>query len=197
MFTGKKKAAAQAQAQESLEHAQAQTTALQKDVESQNARIQKQQAFLDKLGRRQDAVLDRFEQEVKRLETINAQAASAVHNLNTAKVELKEQVTAQFQQQLVKATRDMEGKLSADLSLVDELSGRLGDFTRELKSSAAVIHQFQDLAKTIEDADFQLKEHAKALENADAEKVKLLKRIDELESMIAKFKRSKQRSPRF
>ena len=197
MFTSRKKAEEQADLHEKVRSSHEKTSVLQADIKAQNQQIQKQQALLEKLAERQVKAVQQFEAEVQSLHDLNTQVSAGVHNLNTAKIELKEQVTTQFQQQLMKATGEMESRLAADLSKVEELSGKLGAFTQQLKASSTIIHQFQDLAATIKDADFQLKEHAKSLEKADQEKVKLLRRIDELESMMAKFKRGTQRPRRF
>ena len=161
---------------------------LQEDVKAQRSRIQEQQDFLDKLSKRHDELMRRFSEELDTLKGTNEQARAEVHNLRTARVELKEDVTERFQQQLTKSVRNMEGKLEADTSKVESLSESLQAVTKELKDARAEIGKFKDLAETVKESDFRLKEHAKALEQADQEKLRLMKRVDELESMMAKMK---------
>jgi chromosome segregation ATPase len=162
---------------------------LQNNLKTQERQIQKQQDFLDQLAKKQNALADAFESELKILQSINKQAHSEVHNLKTAKIELKNSVTNTFNTQLAKAAKHMEETVATDTKHVEELSKKLTIFSNELQKNQATLLQFQDLAKTVKNADFELKSHIQALDKADKEKVHLMKRIDELETNIAKFKR--------
>jgi len=159
------------------------------DLKAQERQIQKQQGFLDKLAVKQNKLAETFEAELKILQSINKQAHSEVHNLKTAKIELKNAVSHNFNTQLAKAAKHMEETITTDTKHVEDLSRKLASFTNDLQKNQATILQFQDLAKTIKQADFELKNHIHALDKSDQEKVKLLKKIDELETTIAKFKR--------
>ena len=165
------------------------TKRLQEDTKAQRSSIQEQQAFLEKLSKKQDDLLGTFSGEIDTLRRTNEQAKVEVHNLKTARVELKDDVVERFQQQLSKSLKAMEGKLEADTGRIDALSESFQAITKELKDARAQIGKFKDLAETIKESDYRLKEHAKALEQADQEKLRLMKRVDELESMMAKMKR--------
>lgn len=165
------------------------TKKLQEDAKAQRSSIQEQQAFLEKVGKKQDDLLTSFTKELDTLRRTNEQAKAEVHNLKTARVELKDDVVEKFQQQLSKSLKTMEGKLEADTSKIDTLSESFQAITKELKEARAQIGKFKDLAETIRESDYRLQEHAKALEQTDKEKVRLMKRVDELESMMAKMKK--------
>ncbi len=165
------------------------TKKLQEDAKAQRSSIQEQQAFLEKLSKKQDDLINAFSGELDTLRRTNEQAKAEVHNLKTTRVELKDDVAERFQQQLSKSLKAMEGKLEADTGRIDALSESFQAITKELKDARAQIGKFKDLAETIKESDYRLKEHAKALEQADQEKLRLMKRVDELESMMAKMKR--------
>ncbi len=189
---GKKQKETQVQVEQTLENASAlieKNKQLHLDLKAQERQIQKQQDFLDQLAKKQNALADVFESELKILQSINKQANAEVHNLKTAKIELKNSVTNSFNTQLAKAAKHMEETVTTDTKHVEELSRKLSSFSQELQKNQAVLLQFQDLANTIKGADFELRSHLQALDKADREKVSLMKKIDELESTIAKFKR--------
>ena len=158
-------------------------------LKAQEAKIQKQQAFLDKSSLENKALQAALKEELAIFKQFNKQTQAELHNLKTLKVEIKENITSNFNQQLTKSLKQIENTVTIDTSKIDELSNKLKEFKEELKAAKATIHQFQAVAKTLEETDFKIKEHAKALQSSDQEKLKLLKRIDELESMMAKFKR--------
>lgn len=196
MLGGKKQKETQVQVEQTLENASAlieKNKQIHLDLKAQERQIQKQQDFLDVLAKKQNALADSFESELKILQSINKQAHAEVHNLKTAKIELKNSVTHNFNTQLAKAAKQMESTIATDTQHVEELSKKLASFAIELQKNQATVLQFQDLAKTIKQADFELKNHIQALDKADKEKVHLMKRIDELEMNIAKFKRGELR----
>lgn len=189
---GKKQKETQVQVEQTLENASAlieKNKQIHLDLKAQERQIQKQQDFLEQLAKKQNALADTFESELKILQSINKQANAEVHNLKTAKIELKNSVTDSFNTQLAKAAKHMEETITTDTRHVEELSKKLSAFANELQKNQAVILQFQDLAKTVKQADFELRSHIQALDKADKEKVSLMKKIDELETNIAKYKR--------
>lgn len=193
---GKKSREKQEQVEQAVENANIlieKNKQLHLDLKGQERQIQKQQDFLENLAKKQNALAESFESELKILQSINKQAHAEVHNLKTAKIELKNSVTHNFNTQLAKAAKQMESTIATDTKHVEELSKKLASFSSELQKNQATVLQFQDLAKTIKQADFELKSHIHALDKADKEKVNLMKRIDELETNIAKFKRGELR----
>lgn len=200
MFNNKKQQEELQEILVELKKLQVKSTDSQKAIKLQEDKIQKQQAFLEKLGAEHKDVLHHMREGVDELHLITKDAQAEVHNLRTTRVEFKDDVTATFKQQLTASLKTMENTLDVDTKKIEEMAEAFSSLKNDLISAKTSIEQFKELAKTIKESDYELKTHIQALEKADNEKVRLLKRIDELEGMIAKFKRGngpRQQGPRF
>lgn len=161
-------------------------------ITASNGQIQKQQAFLEQLATQHKDLQAAFKEELKTLSAASKQLQAEAHNLKTAHIELDRNVADRFKEQLARQLQQLDLSMRIDTARFDELSRQLGEFKRELHEAKTVLAQFQALSKTIHEADFDLKEHAKTLEKADAEKLRLLKRIDDLETMLARMIRGEK-----
>ena len=173
-----------------------QTKELQNDLKAQNRQIQKQQAFLEKIGLEQQRINKDFLDELKTLQQTNKAAQAEVHNLKSAKIELQSTIKEQFAQQTKKSLQSLEENAKVDTKKIEELTKSFHEVAQQLVEAKKTIHQFQDLAKTIKETDYKIKEHAKTLEQANKDKLSLMKKVDELENKLAKFKRPR-RGPMF
>lgn len=147
---------------------------------------------------------------IKHVEELNKQHAILSQEVETTNQKLKEAT-----KQIEKATSEIQVfKPSVETKLINQLTQKMEAelanatnkiyaeangfaqakeiFSKHLKQSKETVEEMEKLRAVIskiDEKDFTLEEYAKQLDKNDREKVKLLKRIDELESMIAKMKR--------
>lgn len=97
------------------------------------------------------------------------------------------QITNKFEIELANATNKIQAEVSGFNNAKEVFSKHL-DQSREVSEA---MKKLQEVVKKLDAKDFALESYAKQLEKNDREKLKLMKRIDSLENMLAKMKRNK------
>lgn len=166
---------------------------LKDQIKQQNKLLKQQQNIITDLTQSQQESVKQMNELLQTFSGHNSSISSEIHNFKANRLELSEGLSSQFKQQLVKSLSEMENTLKTDTAKVDSLSKDLSTLQSSLKEAKAAILRLTDLSKAVKDSDFTLKEHAKALDKGNNEKLRLLKRIDSLESMLAKMKRNRNR----
>lgn len=98
---------------------------------------------------------------------------------------LIEELLYAFKEEMKKQT----GSLDADIKRFNGLKDEVETVSKELNNTTSEIEKFVKISKKIKEADFDLVKHNKNIESGKKEKDELLKRIDYLETLIAKERR--------
>ena len=139
--------------------------------------------------------------------------ATEVQNI---KIELS--AVQQARADVEKSTRSFsEVQKKIERTVHDQLSTAIGESIQRLKLEAEnynalksefvkagssvqklteEIGKFTSISSQIKEADFELAKHAKVLNAADTEKVRLMKEVDDLQRLVGKMRRSSQGSLR-
>lgn len=126
---------------------------------------------------------------VKELETATKTLNKATSELSLFKPKLEKELLTKFTQNIEKELANTTNKIHAEsngFNFAKEV------FTKNIEQSKELmkeIEKLQTISKNIKEKDFTLEKYAKEINNKDQEKLRLLKRIDQLESMLAKMKR--------
>ena len=166
---------------------------LQSTIKSQNTLLLKQQELFATLTKSQQSSVKALEQEVTVLTHHNKEFAKEQHNLRTSRIELETKAISSIRQQLGKAVEHIEHELSLDTTKVEQLIADLAQIQKELKTAKVAIATLSDAAQSVKQADLSVRNYAKELEKGDREKLELMKRIDELEKLLASMKRNTPR----
>ena len=94
-------------------------------------------------------------------------------------------MVAEFGKQL-----DVEtDKLKKDVQSFNEAKSQIQGIVESVQATKAEIDKFIVISKELKTKDFELSNFAREIFKADKEKLELLKRIDYLETLIAKMRR--------
>jgi hypothetical protein len=96
-----------------------------------------------------------------------------------------DKTTTILEQELANATN----KIFAELSGFSSAKESFKDVVKQVKSVEFELVRLQTIAKTIGEQDVSLERYAKELEKNDRQKLELMKRVDDLERLLAKIKR--------
>lgn len=96
-------------------------------------------------------------------------------------------LTEDFRSQLREETRKLDTDVKAFNSLKDELSVLVTKF----RGAEAEIDKFRSIASGISAADFELSRYAREVAKADQEKLRLMQKVDQLERLVSKMRRSR------
>ena len=123
-----------------------------------------------------------FQDAVKDINKITMELAMFKPSLEKS---LLEKSTVKLDQEL----SHMTNKISAQLSGFSQSKESLKDIFRQIKSVEAELVRIKDLGVKICAQDYDLSRYAQELDRSDKQKLELMKRVDELERMLAKLKR--------
>lgn len=113
-----------------------------------------------------------------------------VYDFKLIKADIKSKLVSELTDDFRKHLSEETGKLDVDVKNFNELKEELSRIVTKFKSVEGEIEKFRAIAQEVKAADFQLSRHAKELAAADSEKLKLLQKIDQLENLVSKMRRS-------
>ncbi|MBD3310222.1 hypothetical protein GF351_03305 [Candidatus Woesearchaeota archaeon] len=150
-----------------------------KKLLSQTADIQK--AYASNMKGTCDALMEtgkEFEKELTDLKMLKSRL----------KDRLVDELSADFRKSLAEEAE----RLRTDVRRYNELKQRISALTASFDSLDSEIKKFLAISAKIREGDFELQKHAKKLQEQDKEKLQLMRKIDALERLISKERRSRR-----
>ncbi|MBI2143878.1 hypothetical protein HYU17_01860 [Candidatus Woesearchaeota archaeon] len=114
---------------------------------------------------------------------------TAVAEIKALSSHIQGSVKQKIGEDLMRLTEEVKAKLEGADRLKAEIASVAASVGNELNKIRADATKLSAVTATIKVEDFQLTKFSQQLAAADSEKLRLLKRIDELESIIAKMRR--------
>lgn len=134
------------------------------------------------LKQKQVFYFEEYDKALTTLNDINIRYKKEFENLNLTKNNLTEKV-------LEKLERELKESLKEHFLKLDNEKAKFESLTKEIEILKEEIRRITSLAEKIKSADLELVKHSQELERRDDEKTRLLKRIDDLQSLIGKIRR--------
>ena len=115
-----------------------------------------------------------------------------VFDFKMIKGDVQSRLVADIAEDLRTEIRKECEKLDTDVKKFNQLKDELSSMVAKFRSAESEIDKFREVASEIKSADFTLANHAKELAKADAEKLRLKQRVDQLEHLISKMRRGQR-----
>jgi len=119
---------------------------------------------------------ERFEEELKDIKQIKK--AIEVNLLNEVKTSLNDKFSEALH------------KLSTHIGNYNELSEKSSEIKHQLSSLQSEIKKLQSISSNLREKDFEMEKFAKQLLELDKEKLELMRKIDSLERLVSKQRKS-------
>jgi len=100
---------------------------------------------------------------------------------------LSEKIDSEFQEALLPHFE----KLEKHTSQFGDVQNNLSSVSKRVEQMSSRLDTFLEISSQIKTADFELDKHAKNLKIAESEKQHLLSKIDKLETLISKMRRTR------
>lgn len=159
-----------------------QKNSIEKLKEHIDKKFQSIEENFEGLKQKQVFYFEEYDKALTTLNDINIKYKKEFENLNLTKNNLTEKV-------LEKLERDLKESLKEHFSKLDNEKSKFQDLTKEIEILKEEIKRLISLAEKIRSADLELVKHSQELERRDDEKTRLLKKIDDLQSLIGKIRR--------
>jgi len=149
--------------------------------------------------------VESFKRQIIELNTENNKALRQIKNdtgaLKNFKDELKKElyefklfkkeIKKKFSEQIEKDISTIRESMKKDVSGFNDTKNKLDLKLNQVEKLDQEIKKLTTITKGINAADFELSKHKKNLDNNEKEKLELLRKIDNLERLVAKLRRGR------
>lgn len=127
--------------------------------------------------------------QVGELRSANEDLRKELYDFRLVKADIRSNLVSGLAQDFRDRLREEIGKFDTDVKRFNELKDELSSLVAGFRSVEGEIRKFREISSGIKAADFELVKHAKSLEKADSEKLRLMQKIDHLERLVSKMRR--------
>jgi len=167
-------------------------SSLKEEFNSQAKLLEKTNSLLneiiqkfDEFKKREELRIGLLEKEIAEIEKRRKEFEGAVTNFNSLRNRIEEMVCEKILEVVNKEISSINAK-TKKFESVEEDFAKLWNQVLLLEKQ---ISKFNNIAANIKEVDFTLKRYMKEIELNDKEKLRLMKEIDTLKSIIAKMRR--------
>jgi septal ring factor EnvC (AmiA/AmiB activator) len=184
-------------AKEDLEE---QLKVLQRKIKTATRSIEDQETILKSSIKEIHIAKEEQEELAKKTKSLVNELEKAAKSLNKTTAELalfkprlEKELLTKFTNSIEKELANTTNKIHAESAGFNFAKEVFSKHIEQSKQAMDEVAKLQTISKTIKEKDFSLEKYSKELDKKDQEKLRLLKKIDELESMLARMKRSNNR----
>ena len=180
--------------QQRIEMLERVTLSLKEDMENNHSALKETNELLNQMitefksfKRGEEDHVKRMEEQVYGIEKSRDDFEGAITNFDSLRKRIENMVTERLIEVVNKEIASITAK-SKKFSDVEEDFSKLAEEVKFLKEELA---KFNRISQGIKEVDFTLKKHANELELADKEKLRLMREMDNLQTIMARMKRNK------
>lgn len=115
-----------------------------------------------------------------------------IYDFKMLKSKLQQKVLDKFEEELQKELKVNVTSLRNEMQDYEQVKDSVKEMLKKVELTKQEMGKWMDISTEIKKADFELNKFAKQLVDADTEKLQLMKKIDNLERLVAKQRRSHQ-----
>ena len=138
----------------------------------------------------QDELLKNLKDNVDIIKNLRNDFEKELYEFNLIKSQTQKKILDKFEQELQKDLEMSRESLKKDAGDYEELRKKIGDVAVKLNSANDGILKFIEISRNIKKEDFELTKFARHLIEMDGEKLELMRKIDTLERLVSKMRRS-------
>lgn len=171
--------------QKKLNELEAKYTEGTKEIcEFQEQKFKKLEETLGQLKEKQFYYFEEFEKSLTAFNDMNIKYKKEFDAFNV----IKNNLTAKT---LEKVEKEMKEVLAVHFTKLETEKKKFEDMSKDIEKAKEEIKKLIMISSKIKEADFDLTKYAAELRANDAEKLKLMKQVDELQTIIAKMRQGR------
>lgn len=137
----------------------------------------------------QTEFLSNFKDNLGMINECKESLRKEIYDFKLLKAQMQKNIMEKFEEELSKELKVNSEKLKNDLNEYNKLKEQMVSMVEKLKIVSLEINKFSEVSKNIKKEDFELSQFHKQIQEADKEKLELMKKIDTLERLISKMRR--------
>lgn len=155
------------------------------------AGLKEEVAELKSIVAKQNEELAGLREIHKEFSEIKESFAKELYDFKIVKSDVQKKIMEKFDKEIHDELAKNFSKIKTDLDTFNKLKSDIELISSKTVKATEEIDKFNKIAKQVKEGDYNLSKYAKELAKADSEKVALLKKIDTLERLVSKQRRSK------
>ena len=170
---------------------------MNRNIEENNNIISELKTGLDSLKKElaetkktQDDFLRNFKENLNVITNLREDFGKELYEFKLLKGQLQRKILDKFEEELQKDLEVNREALKKDADDYNELRKKAAEILSKLNLTAGEISKFMEISKNIKKEDFELTRFARQLIDMDREKLELMRKIDTLERLVSKIRRS-------
>jgi len=160
-----------------------------KSVEQLKETVSALQTSMHEIKSNNDEFVKLFSQNLDIIHTSKEELKKEVYDFKLLKTQMQKKLLEKFETELGNHLCISSDKLRNDLDEYNKLKEKVSSTISNIESLSSEINKFSDISKNIKKEDFELTQFNKQMQDADKEKLELMRKIDNLERLIAKMRR--------
>lgn len=183
---------AQEQLEEQFKQTQRRVKTLGENVKNGQEATKRLTKDIRELHTQQQDLHKQLTDAVKSFKETADQVNTVIIDLKLLRPRLEKKMQEDFSSAVEQELANTTNKIEAQAAGFNHAKDVFSKYIATTQDVGNEMQKFLLIAKQLDEKDFALENYAKRLEQTDAEKLRLLKRIDELERLLAKMKRGKK-----
>ncbi len=170
---------------------------INKNIEENNKIISDLKAELEtlrnelkELNSNQKEFLKNFKENLQIIKNLREDFGKEIYEFKLLKAQLQRKILDKFEEELQKDLEINRDALKKDIGDYNELRKNVAEILSRLNLTTEEISKFIEISKSIKKEDFELTKFARHLLDMDREKLELMRKIDTLERLVSKIRRS-------
>lgn len=181
---------------EAVQQLEAQLKDLQKEIKyaTRELREQKEENAkrseeITKITKQQDELMQQLATSTVALQEATKLVERASIDIASIKPQIEKKMLENFNTVVEQELANTTNKIQANLAGFTHAKEVFHKHAQQSEEALKEMQRFKEIARQLKEKDFTLEKYARELEKNDQEKLRLLQKIDKLESMLAKMKR--------
>ena len=136
------------------------------------------------------AFLTSFQEDTQNIRPLNDDLKKEIYDFGLLKAQLQQRILDKFEQELKNKLNISTEKLEKDMQHYTDARRQVEQMAARMNEMGAEVSKLLSISKNIRKEDFELTHFANKLLEMDREKLSLMQKIDTLERLISKLRRS-------
>lgn len=138
----------------------------------------------------QQEFLKNFKENLQIIKGSKDDFSKEIYEFKLLKAQLQRKILEKFEEELQKDLEINRQTLKRDSEDYEELRKKVDEILSKINLSSEEINKFIEISRNIKKEDFELTKFARHLLEMDREKLELMRKIDTLERLVSKMRRS-------
>ena len=137
----------------------------------------------------QQEFLKSFRDNISAIESMRKDLGSEIFEFKLLKSQMQRKILEKFEEELHKNLESNKETLKKDIDDYNELRKKFNEILSTINLTNNGLNKFIEIGKNIKREDFELTKFAKQFLEMDNEKLRLMRKIDNLEHLISRMRR--------